>query len=243
MSHAGVLVLGATSTVARSLAARWAQEGLPLLLAGRDLPEIERVAADIRVRYGSQVEVVACDTAAAGYPEAVLASVARAGPLRGVLWAFGTMAGADGSGDAQTLRDSAWVNFGAAPPLIEGLLPLIDREGFIALLSSVAGDRGRQSNYVYGAAKAALGTYGLGLRHRLSGKGPSVTVVRLGVVDTRMTWGMNVPGGTADPDAVAQAVQRGIARRRAVVYAPRRWALVMAVIRNLPEPLFNLLRI
>ncbi len=239
----GVHVLGATSTVARALSARWAQDGVPLLLAGRDMPELERIAQDLRIRYSSDVTVLECDLATGGYPEATVAAMRQHAPLKGVLWAFGTMTAAAGAPDAESLRDSGWVNFGAAPPLIEALLPLVDRQGFIALLSSVAGDRGRQSNYVYGAAKAALAIYGLGLRHRLRGAGPSVTVLKLGIVDTRMSWGMEVPGGAADPDAVAAEAQRAILRGKAVAYVPRRWAFVMAVIRNLPEPLFNLLHI
>ncbi len=239
----GVLVLGATSTVARALSARLARDGVPLHLAGRDMPELDRIAQDLRIRYGSDVTVVECDVEAGDYPQATVAAMSQHAPLKGVLWAFGTMTAAAGAEDAQSLRESGWVNFGAAPPLIEALLPLVDRQGFVAFLSSVAGDRGRKSNYVYGAAKAALGTYGLGLRHRLRGTGPSVTVVKLGVVDTRMTWGMDVLGGVADPETVATKVDRAILRRKAVAYVPRRWALVMAVIRILPEPLFNLLHI
>ncbi len=239
----GVLVLGATSTIARALSARWARDGVPLHLVGRDTPELERIAQDLRIRYGSDVSVLGCDIAAGDFPQATVTAMGQHAPLRGIVWAFGTMVAADGAADAQSLRAGAWVNFGAAPPLIEALLPLVDRQGFIAFLSSVAGDRGRQSNYVYGAAKAALSVYGLGLRHRLRGAGPSVTVLKLGVVDTRMSWGMGVPGGAADPEAVAAEVQRAIGAGKAVAYVPRRWALVMAVIRHLPEPLFNLLRI
>lgn len=237
-----ILVLGASSTIARSLAAEYARSGAPLVLAGRDLGELGRTAQDLRLRHRVEVRTAPCDLFAPDYPQPLFSALEPLPLLRGVIWAFGTMRAAAGSQKPEALRASAWVNFGAAPLVIEALLAKIDPQGFIAFLSSVAGDRGRQANYVYGAAKAALGTYALGLRHRLHNQGPSITVVRLGVVDTQMTWGYPTVFG-ADPDGVARAILQGVARRRAVLYVPRKWALVMAIIRHLPEPVFNRLRI
>ena len=145
--------------------------------------------------------------------------------------------------DPTLLRASTWVNFGAAVAAVEGLLPHTAPSGFIVLLSSVAGERGRARNYIYGASKAALTTYGSGLNHRLAGKGPRVTVVQLGVVDSQMTWGMDAGTSGAAPAKVADSIARAVKKRRARVYVPTRWGLIMPILRLLPEVLFNRLRI
>ncbi len=242
MASSRIAILGATSTVARALAACYAREGRDLLLCGRNLEETERVAQDLSLRYGVAAEALLLDPAARDYPQ-VLWRLEGQPPLQGVVWAIGTMAAAAGAASAEELRETTWVNFGAAAAAIEALLPAIDPGGFIVLLSSVAGERGRARNYVYGAAKAALSTYGQGLNHRLAGRGPRVTVVQLGVVDSQMTWGMAGGPSGADPEKVAQAIVRAVRRRRARVHVPHVWAWVMLVIRLLPEALFNRLKI
>ena len=242
MARGRIAILGATSTVARALAEVYAQDGQDLLLCARNLPEAERVAQDLRIRYGVAAEPCLLDPDAPDYPQ-VLWRLEGGAPLQGVVWAIGTMAAAAGATDAQELREATWVNFGAAAAAIEALLPAVDPQGFIVLLSSVAGERGRRRNYVYGAAKAALTTYGQGLNHRLAGRGPRVTVVQLGVVDSQMTWGMSGGPAGADPGKVASAIVRAVRRRRARVHVPPVWAWIMLVVRLLPEPLFNRLKI
>lgn len=242
MKRGRIAVLGATSTVARALARYYAQQGKDLLLCGRSLPELERVAQDISLRFGVAAQASLLDPDAPDYPQ-VLWRLEGEAPLAGVIWAIGTMEAAAGDADAAELRQSSWVNFGAATAAIEGLLPAIDPKGFIVLLSSVAGERGRRRNYIYGAAKAALSTYGQGLNHRLAGRGPRVTVVQLGVVDSQMTWGMVGGPAGADPDKVAGAIGQAVRARRARVHVPAIWAPIMLVLRLLPESLFNRLQI
>ena len=242
MAAGRIAILGATSTVARALAARYAREGRDLLLCGRDLSEVESVAQDLALRYGVEVEACLLDPGAQDYPQ-VLWRLDGRPQLLGVVWAIGTMAAAAGAAAVDEIRDTTWVNFGAAAAAIEALLPAIDPSGFIVLLSSVAGERGRARNYVYGAAKAALSVYGQGLNHRLAGTGPRVTVVQLGVVDSQMTWGMQGGPRGADPDRVARAVVRAVQARRARVHVPAVWAPIMLVLRALPESVFNRLQI
>jgi decaprenylphospho-beta-D-erythro-pentofuranosid-2-ulose 2-reductase len=115
--------------------------------------------------------------------------------------------------------------------------------GFVCALSSVAGERGRQSNYLYGAAKAGLTTYLSGLRNRLAPAGVRVLTVKAGIVDTRMSAGMPGAALAASPAAVARAVVRAITRGRDVVYVPWFWRWIMLVIRLIPERVFKRLKL
>ena len=238
MPKGKIAILGATSTIARALAACYAQEGRDLLLCGRNLAEVERIAQDIALRFGVEAQACPLDPDAPDYPQ-LLWRLEGSAPLQGVIWAIGTMTAAGGATDLGTLRESIWLNYGAAAVAIEGLLPAVDPKGFIVLLSSVAGERGRRRNYVYGAAKAALTVYGQGLNHRLAGRGPRVTVVQLGVVDSQMTWGMPRGPRGADPARVARAIVRAVQAGRARVHIPVMWRPVMLVLRLLPEFVFN----
>ncbi len=242
MAPGRIAILGATSTVARALAACYAREGQDLLLCGRSLPEAEKVAQDLSLRYGIAAEACLFDPDLPDYPQ-VLWRLEGGPPLQGVVWAIGTMSAAAGEAGPDDIRQTTWVNFGAAVAAIEGLLPAVHAKGFIVLLSSVAGERGRRKNYVYGAAKAALTTYGQGLNHRLAGRGPRVTVVQLGVVDSQMTWGMAGGPSGAAPEKVAKAIIRAVRAGRGRVHVPAVWGPIMLLLRLLPEPVFNRLQV
>ena len=115
--------------------------------------------------------------------------------------------------------------------------------GVIAGISSVAGDRGRQSNYVYGTAKAAVSTFAQGLRHRLARTGVSVITIKPGLVDTPMTASFKKGALWASPDAVAARIERAIERRDDIVYTPWFWRWIMLIIKALPEPIFKKTRL
>ena len=117
------------------------------------------------------------------------------------------------------------------------------RGGSIAVVSSVAGDRGRQSNYVYGTAKGALSLFLQGLRNRLHGRGVDVITIKPGFVDTPMTAGMAKGALWAQPESIARGIVKAIERGRSVAYVPGFWAPIMWVIRSLPETLFKRLRL
>ena len=139
-----------------------------------------------------------------------------------------------------------WTNY-IGPALLMGALAGRFEErgsGVLVGVSSVAGDRGRATNYVYGSAKAGFTAFLSGLRNRLARTGVHVITVKPGFVRTRMTEGMDLPARlTATPDEVAAAVVEAIRRRRDVVYVRRVWRLIMLIVRALPEPLFKRLRI
>lgn len=242
-----VLVLGAGSAMARGIAAALAGHGHALYLAGRDLEELERIASDLRVRTGVDVDFGqfdALDTQShAGFVQAVLAEV---GALAGVVWAVGYMPAQEQAladfGEVQRIIDT---NFTAAVSLLDVCAAHLEKEGggFLAVISSVAGDRGRQSNYYYGSAKGALTLYLQGLRNRLHGSGVLVLTIKPGFVDTAMTWGLPGLFLVASPEQVGRAVVRAVQRRRDVLYVPWFWRYIMLIIRHIPERVFKRLKL
>lgn len=245
MSKGQVLILGATSDIARAVALRFAAAGHPLVLAGRDMPALERAAADIVLRHAVETRTLAFDAReVAGFT----GFVAALDPLPEVaICAIGAMGAQheserDPEAAAQVIRATL-----EGPALILGALAERFAErgsGTLVGISSVAGERGRASNYVYGSAKAGLTAFLSGLRNRLAGQGVHVVTVLPGFVATRMTDGMELPARlVAQPEEVAEAIFRAVTRRRDVIYVRPVWRLVMTVIRALPERVFKRTRL
>ncbi len=242
-----VLILGATSAIARATAAALAKKGYALHLAGRDLEELARIASDLRLRYGTDVGCAEFDADRPDEHEAfVQATVAETGGFYGVVLAFGYL------GDNElAARDSAEATRIVSRNLTGAVSVLtycaeylrVRGEGCIVGLSSVAGDRGRQSNYAYGAAKAGLSTYLQGLRNRLHPAGVRVTTVKPGFVDTAMTFGMDGLFLVASPEYVGERIARLMETRAKVVYLPWFWRYIMWIIRCIPEFLFKRLKL
>ena len=242
---ASILILGAASDIARACAHRYAQDGYAVQLAARDAAALEGDAQDIRLRHGVDVTCHAFD---------VLDTDGFAGFIAGlpnlpdtVLCAVGFMGDQSASeGDPNAATIVMRSNF-EGPALILGLLAqqfVTRKHGVIIGISSVAGDRGRASNYVYGSAKAGFTAFLSGLRNRLSRSGVQVITVKPGFVATRMTEGMDLnPRLTAQPEAVAEAIRRAEVKRRDVIYVKGVWRLVMAIIRALPEWAFKKTRL
>jgi decaprenylphospho-beta-D-erythro-pentofuranosid-2-ulose 2-reductase len=238
------LVLGASSSVARAFIRLAAAEGAALILAGRDLADMERSAADARLRGAAEVEVRHFDAAdLAGH--AAFAAALPDGPLH-VFLAFGVMhpqAAIDG--DPALAEQVIAVNYQGAVSILARLEPRMASagEGAIVVLSSVAGDRGRPSNFVYGSAKAGLNTYLQGLRARLGRRGISVTTVKAGFMDTAMTYGLPGMFLVAGPEAAARACLDAARKKRNVLYFPFFWWLIMGIIKAIPEGLFKRLKL
>jgi len=239
---AGILILGATSPIARELALLFALDGAKLYLAARDLTEAERIAKDIAIRTGAQAVAGEFDAADFGAHAAFVerATVAL-GELDGAIVCFGTL------GDETAARedpDKALAivnqNYTGAVSLMTLIAQRLERRrtGFIIAIGSVAGERGRARNYVYGSAKAALAVFTQGLRARLAAAGVHVMTVKLGTVDTRMTWGRNSLLVVA-PEAAARSIHAAWRRGADVVYVPWFWRPIMAAIRMIPERLFK----
>ena len=235
------LVIGATSDIGRATARRLAAEMQVVQLAGRDLERLEHEACDIRVRTGTAVTVHRCDVL---QPDRGVALVQALDPLADVavcfIGALGDQSGAQR--DARAAEEIMAANY-VGPSLLLGALAERFEErgaGTLVGIGSVAGDRGRASNYVYGSAKAGFAAFLSGLRNRLAGKGVHVVTVKPGYVRTRMTDGMDLPESlTAAPDEVADAILQAIRRRRDVVYVRRRWRFLMWLVRLIPERVFK----
>lgn len=230
-----LLILGASSDMARACARAFAERGAHLTLALRDPSTMAEDAADLRLRGAKGVEVFAFDVLdppeiLPDLPDVVLCAV-------GVLGDQSTA-----QADPDAARHVMRVNF-EGPALVLGAYAAAMEargSGVIIGISSVAGERGRASNYVYGAAKAGFTAFLSGLRNRLADKGVRVITVLPGFVATRMTEGLPLnPRLTAQPDEVARAILRAHDGRADVVWVRPIWRVIMAVIRALPEALFK----
>ena len=239
-----MLVIGARSDIGREIARAYAARGLAVILAARGAAELERDAADLRLRGGADARVVELDVLTAD-PRAVFDALPELPrTVVSVVGLLGDQRRAETDpAYARTVIDTNFT--GPAALLAEAAERLVAAGGgAVIALSSVAGERGRKTNYVYGAAKAGLTAWMSGLRHRLAGSPVLVMTVKPGFVDTRMTAGMALPKPlTAQPEEVARAVLSAHERGREVVYVRPVWAPIMAVIRHLPEPVFKRMKV
>ncbi|NDC63959.1 MAG: SDR family oxidoreductase [Planctomycetia bacterium] len=243
-----VLVIGATSGIARACVAAYAARGARLLLTSRDRAEADRIAADATVRGAAAADAIAFDPADLASHRRFIEQVAGmvpGGPSV-ILIAYGTMEPqAEAQGDPAACARQILVNLTSVVVLGEALLPRLRPGGTLAVISSVAGDRGRQSNYLYGCTKAGLSAWLQGLRNRAFREGRHVLTIKPGFVATPMTRGLLKEGSplVAQPETVARDILRAIDRGRDVVYTPWFWRPVMALIRSIPESVFKRLRL
>lgn len=238
-----ILILGALSAVAETTARRYAERGATLILAGRDRMRLDQLAADLKVRGAARVEVVAGDLATSAMVSELEAMVAPVGGVDVVLLAYGVLSDEDLAGrDIDYAQQQLQTNFTSAALWCLASAALLKRQGsgVLIVLGSVAGDRGRGSNALYGAAKAGLGTLVQGLAHRLAGSGARAVLVKPGFIDTPMTDHLKKGGPLwASPDAVASVIVKAGDRSGPIVYAPGFWRLILLVIRVVPASLFH----
>jgi decaprenylphospho-beta-D-erythro-pentofuranosid-2-ulose 2-reductase len=235
-----ILIIGAASAIAEHTARHWAAQGAAFYLVGRGEAHLQRIAADLRVRGARSVEVAALDVCELDRHGALVdAAAATLGSIDIALVAHGLLAPrvADLTGGVKEMMDT---NATSTVSLIEHLARRIEsqRSGTIAVISSVAGDRGRASNPLYGAAKAAVTAHASAVRQRLARVGGWVVTVKPGFVDTPMTAGFAKGPLWASPEAVAAGIVRAVGRRQATAYLPGFWRWVMLAVRALPERLF-----
>jgi decaprenylphospho-beta-D-erythro-pentofuranosid-2-ulose 2-reductase len=234
-----VLVLGGTSEIglatARALAGRRART---VVLAARDPDACAAAADSLRAAGAERVETVRFDATDTGSHDALVDDVFdRFGDIDLALVAFGVL-------DGSTV-DVLEVNLVGAASAISALARRMSAQGHgtIVLLSSVAGERVRKSNYLYGASKAGIDGFAQGLGDSLAGSGVDVMVVRPGFVKTKMTAGIDPVPFSTTADAVAAEILKGLARGAHTVWAPPVLRLVMSVLRHVPRPLFRRLPI
>lgn len=242
-----VLIIGATSAIAEATARLLAERGDALYLVGRRPAALAAIAADLRIRGASQV---ATDTLDANDLPAHEQLLARAdATLQGmdtIFIAHGTLSDQRAcERSAELTVHELTTNGISTVALLTHVAQLFEgrRRGTIAVISSVAGDRGRQSNYVYGSAKALVSTFLSGMRQRLSKSGVAVITIKPGFVDTPMTAALPKSPLWARPDKVAAAIVRAIDTSAAVAYVPGFWRLIMLIIRAIPESIFRRLRL
>lgn len=240
-----VLIIGGRSDIGLAIAHRFAAAGHPVQLAARNAAGLSAEKADIEVRHGVAVTLHEVDILA---PKSFAAFVDSLPSLPRVAICVVGMLGeqpvseTDLAAAALTMRSNY-----EGPALLTGLLAdAFERRGngTIVGISSVAGERGRASNYVYGASKAGYTAFLSGLRNRLAKKGVHVLTVLPGFVATRMTEGMDLPARlTAQPNEVAEAVFKGVSAGKNVIYVKPAWRLIMFIIRAIPEGIFKGLKI
>jgi short-subunit dehydrogenase len=239
-----VMIMGATSSIARAIAQEFASHRYRLVLVGRDEPELSSIGSDLRIRFAATVstfslDVIDFDT----QDEALRDSVEQQlESIDGVIVCAGYLGDQDlAQVDLAESQRILQTNFTACVSLLNLVANQFEgkRSGFICALGSVAGDRGRQSNYLYGAAKGGLAIYLEGLRNRLSRSQVQVITVKPGFVDTAMTFGKSGLFLVTSPERVARAVYRAIASGRNTVYVPWFWRPMMLLIRSIPESIFK----
>ena len=240
-----LLVLGARSDIARACAERFAAAGWSLYLAGRNGEALARDARDLALRHSIEAQACPWDAQAIDGHRAFYESLPHV--PAGVLCAVGYLGGK--TSDPADMSEMTLIfetNLSGPAAFFEVAAADFQRRGsgFLVGIGSVAGDRGRKTNYLYGAAKAGFATYLQGLRNRLFPHGVLVVTVKPGFVATRMTKDMALPALlTAQPQEVARDIYRAVIRGKDIVYSKWYWRWIMLVIRLLPEPIFKRLNI
>jgi decaprenylphospho-beta-D-erythro-pentofuranosid-2-ulose 2-reductase len=243
-----ILIIGATSAIAEATARIFAARGDALFLVARDATHLQAIATDLSVRGAVRAANATLDVTDFSAHAAIIDRAERElGGIDTVLIAHGTLSDqAQCQTSVDALRREFDINALSTMALLTMLANTFEarKRGTLAVISSVAGDRGRQSNYVYGSAKAAMSAFLSGLRQRMAKADVDVLTIKPGFVDTPMTAAIANKGALwAKPDQIAAGIVRAIDRRRSVVYLPRFWGLIMLVIRHIPEPIFKRLKL
>lgn len=239
-----ILIMGAASGIAEAVARRYAEQGARLFLVARNREKLHVIAVDLAARGAKGVQTFVMDANDSERIPQMLETAWQAfGGIDVALVAHGTL-----PDQQRTETDIAYAitefrtNAESVIACLAGLAGQFEPQGrgVIAVIGSVAGDRGRASNYLYGAAKAAIDTYASGLRAKLFMSGVHVLTIKPGFVATSMTADLNLPERlTATPERVARDIQRAISRRRDVLYTPWFWNWIMLIIRWIPPAIFN----
>lgn len=236
------IILGATSAMARATARQLADTGATLLLCGRDMDDLKTLAADCELRGAARATAMKFDARnAASFIPILEAAKDEEGQINAAAF-VGSMPPQDAiDADPSLIDGTVTDSFTGPAEFLQRLAPLIEERGCGTVIgvSSVAGDRGRIGNYVYGAAKAGFTTYLSGLRNRLTRAGGHVLTVKPGFVDTAMTWGVEGMFLVASPEQIAKAILKAAEKKRNTIYTPFFWRYIMLIIQHIPEPIFK----
>jgi decaprenylphospho-beta-D-erythro-pentofuranosid-2-ulose 2-reductase len=242
-----ILVLGATSGIAEATCRIWAAQGASLFLVARNPEKLAAVAADLKVRGASYVDTAVADLDDTDKHAELLAHAVNSLTGMDVAYlAYGILGDqTDAEQDFNTAAQIIHTNFMAPVSLLTWLANFcVQRHaGTLAIISSVAGDRGRKSNYLYGSSKAGLSAFLGGLRNRVDREGVTVLTIKPGPTKTAMTVGMPKSEKFADVDSVAESIVSAIDKRKDILYVPFQWQPIMFIIRNIPERIFKKLNL
>ena len=238
-----ILIVGATSAIAEATAREFAARGDALFLIARSQQKLEAIAKDLQVRGASKVDGHTLDMRDFKQLPTVLDEATTSlGGLDHALIAHGTLSDQKAcEASVDVLLDEFNINTLSVMALCTELANRFESQGrgVIAVISSVAGDRGRQSNYVYGAAKATLTVFTSGLRQRLYSKGVRVVTIKPGFVSTPMTAAFKKGFLWASPQSVGKAITKAMIRGTPVLYVPWFWRWIMLIIKSVPEFVFQ----
>eukprot|EP01086_Lenisia_limosa_P006894 TRINITY_DN26131_c0_g1_i1.p1 TRINITY_DN26131_c0_g1~~TRINITY_DN26131_c0_g1_i1.p1 ORF type:complete len:252 (-),score=21.19 TRINITY_DN26131_c0_g1_i1:3-758(-) len=241
-----ILIVGGTSTIAEHCARVWLkQQACELILLGRDSAKLQRVINDLKVRNpDANIQMQLVNFLDAQAIQTCIQTLNQQAAIDIALIAHGNLPKQEQCQiDLVQCQQSIEVNAISPVLFTEAITQyMIERNhGKLAVIGSVAGDRGRKSNYIYGASKALIDTYVEGLQHRLALSNSKVktTLIKPGPTATPMTAGMTGKGKLASPEQVAQDIVHAIEKGKKTVYTPKKWAIIMMIIRNLPFYLFK----
>ena len=242
-----IVIIGATSAIAGAIAKQYAQCGEQLLLVGRSRERLETLASDLKIRGAAQVDFLTFEANDFATHQALVDNiVSQLGEIDISLIAHGTLPDQQAcEADPVLALQELNTNGMSVISLLSHLANVFEKQchGTIAVISSPAGERGRQSNYVYGAAKGAVSVFAQGLRNRLFQAGVHVLTIKPGFVDTPMTVNFKKGLLWSTPGKVAPTIVHAIDRKKDTVYAPWFWKYIMLVIQSIPEIIFKRLKL
>jgi len=238
-----ILVLGATSGIATAVMRLLAARGASFFLVARDPLKLAAVEMDLRTRGAASVESRVLDlNDTASHPEVLTEAASSLGAIDLAFLAHGVLGNqAEGESSYPAAAHVLQTNLLSAVSLITWLANYFQAagQGTLAVLSSVAGDRGRKSNYIYGASKAGLNTFLDGVRNRVDRSGVHVLTLRPGYIATQMTAHVDHNPLFATPERAARLILRAIEKRKDIAYIPPFWAAILFVVRCIPEAIFK----
>lgn len=237
-----ILIIGSTSAIAESFAKIQAQQGHSIFLIGRDLERLQKQSEDLKIRGAKYVASTTFNAEnVSNYTQIINDSFSRLKTFDTVLIAHGTLPNQEHCEQDLTAQlKEIHINAISTVALLSIISAKMEQQGFgtIAAITSVAGDRGRQSNYIYGSCKKMISTYLQGLRNRLCRSNINVIDIKPGFVDTPMTREFEKSALWSTPPHIAKIIDRSINKNKHTIYAPSFWRYIMWVIKCIPERVF-----